>query len=140
MRPWCIKSEILQWLLKMLHLGCEDGGNKYLTDTERGICRHSHTETVHPLKFLWESKQKFFKFFSVGSCSVAVLDVGKEVWYWPVTQHLYGLKDLSWEKLWLASYGCPVYQNFLCTWLPGLRSYGLIFFSFYCYLLPRFLY
>lgn len=59
----------------------------------------------------------------MGSCSLAVLDVGKEVRYWPVIQHLHGLKDLSWEKLWLASYGCPFYRNFLCANLVARIAY-----------------
>lgn len=31
----------------MVHVGRQDGGNKCLTDTERGFCRHNPTEQFH---------------------------------------------------------------------------------------------
>lgn len=67
----------------MVHTERQDVKSKQLGDTERGICRHSHTEQLHMererrLKFLLKIKI-LSKFFSVKSCSVTVLDVVNKV-------------------------------------------------------------
>jgi len=63
----------------MVQVGRQNGGHKCLANTE-GAFVDRHTDKSASTE-IFMGKQKFFEFFCVRNCSVAILDVGKEGQY-----------------------------------------------------------
>lgn len=119
----CLKffSDFKRWCMlegKMEEINAWQIQKRFFVDV---IPQNSSTEAENQLKFLWESKQKFFKFCSVRSCSVTVLGVRKKIQYWPldslavvlilhVLEALRALISLLWlrslSELFVYKYGC----------------------------------